>query len=195
MKYVMWILYGKYCIAICGIPMNVWYNFWIHTRVIIMHTGVHAMMILKCLRMRHAYDSDIQTNICNAFCIVLCAWKCNDAFVIVFRLGDADADSTCWVYPLLNLQFLQTCWSQFQRNDCTKGTLNLSKFINHSWDSVHSTISLTSIFMTIVYLPFVKSNVSLTTLYWEYIILPSEELTFTPKFRENLLEKTHRNWA
>ena len=27
----------------------------------------------------------------------------------------------------------------FQHDHCTKGTLNLSKFINHSWDSVHST--------------------------------------------------------
>ena len=131
-KYVMWILCGKYCIAIFRLLVNAWCNFWIHTRVIVMHNGVHA-------RMKHAYDNDMQTNICNAFCTVLCAWKCNDAFVIVFRLGDADADSTCWVYPLLDFQFLQTCRSQFRYNDCTKGTLNLSKFINHSRDSVHST--------------------------------------------------------
>ena len=39
-----------------------------------------------------------------------------------------------WMYILL-----KTCWSQFQRNDYTKGTLNLSKFINHSRYSVHST--------------------------------------------------------
>ena len=68
-----------------------------------MHAGVHAMMSLKCLRMRHTYDNDMQTNICNAFCIALCAWKCNDAFVIMFRFGDADADSTCWVYSPLDL--------------------------------------------------------------------------------------------
>ena len=48
-------------------------NFWIHTTVIVMHAGVHAMMTLKYLRMRHAYDSDMQTNICNAICMVLCA--------------------------------------------------------------------------------------------------------------------------
>ena len=94
-KCVMWILCGKYCIVICELPVNAWYNFWIHTRVIVMHTGVHAMMTLKCLRMRHAYDNDMQTNICNAFCIVLCAWKCNDAFVIVFRLGDVLFKTKC----------------------------------------------------------------------------------------------------
>ena len=60
-----------------------------------MHAGVHAMMTLKCLRMRHTYDSDMQTHICNVFCMLLIAWRCNDALVTVFRLGDADADSTC----------------------------------------------------------------------------------------------------
>ena len=70
--------------------------------------------------MRHTHDSDMQTNICNAFCMLSIAWRCNDALVIVFRLGDADADSRCWVYPLLDLQFLQTCLSQFQCNDCIK---------------------------------------------------------------------------
>ena len=73
-----------------------------------MHVGVHTMMSLKCLRIRHAHDNDMQTNICNAFCMLSIAWRCNDALVTVFRLGDADADSTCWVYPLLDLQFLQT---------------------------------------------------------------------------------------
>ena len=56
-------------------------------------------------------------------------------------------------------------------------------------------IPLILIFMTIIYSPFSKSDESLTILYWERIILPSEELTFTPKFRENPLNKTCENWA
>ena len=50
---------------------------------------------LKCLRMRHTYVSDMQTNIYNAFCMLSIAWRCNDALMTVFRLGNADADSTC----------------------------------------------------------------------------------------------------
>ena len=59
--------------------------------------GVHAMITLKYLIMRHTYDSDMQTNICNAICMVLCAWRCNDEFSTVFYLddADADADSSC----------------------------------------------------------------------------------------------------
>ena len=160
-----------------------------------MHTGVHAMMILKCLRMRHAYDSDIQTNICNAFCIVLCAWKCNDAFVIVFRLGDADANPTCWVYPLLDLQFLQTCRSQFQHNDCTKGTLNLSKFINHWWDSVHSMNLINFDFLDHCLFAIRKVRGIVNHPILRVYYLPSEELTFTLKFRESPLNKTCEHWA
>ena len=96
-------LCGKYCITIYGLLVNAWCNFWMHSRVIVMHAGVHAMMTLKYLRMRHAYDSDMQTNICNAICMVLCAWRCNDVFLTVFHLGDGEADSTCWVYLLLDL--------------------------------------------------------------------------------------------
>ena len=59
-----------------------------------MHAGVHVMMTLKCLRIRHTHDSDMQINICNAFCMLSIAWRCNDALVTVFRLGDTDADST-----------------------------------------------------------------------------------------------------
>ena len=73
-----------------------------------MHTGVHTMMTLKCLRMRHAYDNDMQTNICNAFCMLSIIWRCNDALVTVFRLSYADVNPTYWVHPLLDLQFLQT---------------------------------------------------------------------------------------
>ena len=145
MKCVMWILYGKYCIAICGLPVNAWCNLWIHTRVIVMHTGVHAMMTLKCLRMRHAYNSDMQTNICNAICMVLCAWRCNDVFFTVFHFSEADVDSTCWVYLLLDLYFLQTSFF-FEVNSnamIVQKFIKLSKFFNHSWDSVHS-INLTN---------------------------------------------------
>ena len=63
--------------------------------MIVMHTGIHAMMTLKCLRMRHTHDSDMEINICNAFYMLSIAWRYNDALVTVFLLGDADVDSTC----------------------------------------------------------------------------------------------------
>ena len=44
--------------------------------------------------MRHAYDSDMQTNICNTFYMLSGTWRCNDAFATVFHLNDADADSS-----------------------------------------------------------------------------------------------------
>ena len=58
-----------------------------------MHIGVHALMILKCLRMRHTYDNDMQTNICNTFCMLSIAWRCNDVVLTMFHLGGAAADS------------------------------------------------------------------------------------------------------
>ena len=82
--------------------------------------------------MRYTHNSDMQTNIYNAFCTLSIAWRCNNALVTVFFLGDADVNPTGWVHPLLDLQFLQTCRSQFQHNDYTKGYIKLSKFINHS---------------------------------------------------------------
>ena len=138
----------------------------------------------------------MQTNICNAFCMLLGTWRCNDAFVIVFRLGDVDAHSTCWVYPLLDLQFLQKkFWSQFQHNDCTKSTLNLSKFINHSWDSVHSINLINFDFYDhhLFAIRKVRGIVNHPILRAYY--LPSEELTSTPKFRENLIDKTCEHWV
>ena len=57
-----------------------------------MHARVHAMMTLKCLRMRHVYNSEMQINVCNTFCMVLGAWRCNDTLVTMFRLGDAGVD-------------------------------------------------------------------------------------------------------
>ena len=60
-----------------------------------MHAGVHAMMTLKCLRMRHTHDSDMQINVCNAFCMLPVTWRCNNAFVTVFHLDDDDADFSC----------------------------------------------------------------------------------------------------
>ena len=45
--------------------------------------------------MRHAYDNDMQTNICNAFYMQSGAWRCNDALMTIFYLGDTGTDSTC----------------------------------------------------------------------------------------------------
>ena len=60
-----------------------------------MHARVHAMMTLKYLRMRHTHNSDMQINICNAFCMLSVVWRCNNAFVTVFHLDGADVDSSC----------------------------------------------------------------------------------------------------
>ena len=58
--------------------------------------------------MRHAHDNDMQTNICNAFCMLSGAWRYNDAILSMFHNGDASANPTCCVYFLLDLQFLKT---------------------------------------------------------------------------------------
>ena len=68
-----------------------------------MHVGVYAMMTLKCLRMRHAHDSDMQTNICNAFCMLSCVWRCNDVVFVMFHLGGVGTNFICPVYLLLDL--------------------------------------------------------------------------------------------
>ena len=56
-------------------------------------------------------------------------------------------------------------------------------------------ISLTSIFLTIVYLPFAKSEASFNHHMLRAYYLPSEELSSTLKFGENLLEKNCEHWA
>ena len=56
-------------------------------------------------------------------------------------------------------------------------------------------ISLTSIFLTIIYFPFAKVRSIVNHLVLRVYYLPSEELTSTPKFRENLLDKTCEHWA
>ena len=57
----------------------------------------------KCLRMRHAYGSDMQANICNAICMLSFTQRCNDVFLTTSRLSNAGADSACWMYLLLDL--------------------------------------------------------------------------------------------
>ena len=56
-------------------------------------------------------------------------------------------------------------------------------------------ISLTLIFLTIIYFPFAKVRSIINHLMLRVYYLLSEELTSTPKFRKNLLEKTHEHWA
>ena len=57
--------------------------------------------------MRHAHDNDMQINICNAFCMLSGAWRCNDAVPTMFHLDDIGVDFSYWVYLLLDLQFLK----------------------------------------------------------------------------------------
>ena len=99
-KCVLWNVLCEFCVGntvfpFVGFSVNAWCNFWIHTKVIVMHTGVHAMMTLKCLRMRHAFDSDMQINIWNAFCMLSVARIYNDVLVTIFCLSDADYDFAC----------------------------------------------------------------------------------------------------
>ena len=56
-------------------------------------------------------------------------------------------------------------------------------------------ISLILIFLTIIYLAFAKVRSIVNHLVLRVYYLPSEELTSTPKFRENLLDQTYGNWA
>ena len=71
----------------------------------------------------------------------------------------------------------------------------MSKFIHHSWDSVHS-INLTNFdfhndhLFTIHKIRGIVNHLMLRGYY-----LSSEELTFTLKFRENSLNKTYGNWT
>ena len=193
MKYVMWILCGKYCIAICGLPVNVWYNFWIHTRVIVMHVVVHIMMTLKCLRMRHAYDSYMHTNICNAFCMLSGTWRCTDAFATMFHL-----------MMLMLIPHIR-CILFWIYNSCKLVEINFNAIvvqkIHWIWANsliIHELvciwrISLILIFLTIIYFPFAKVRSIVNHLVLRAYYLPSEELTFTPKFRENLLDKTYKH--
>ena len=54
-------------------------------------------------------------------------------------------------------------------------------------------ISLILIFMTLIYLPFAKVKIIINHFMLRVYYLPSEELTFIPKLRENLLNKTCGN--
>ena len=76
-----------------------------------------------------------------------------------------------------------------------KKYINLSKFIIYHEIMCIQRISLILIFMIVIYLPFVKVRIIINHLMLRVYYLPSEEITFTPKFRENLLNKTYGNWA
>ena len=56
-------------------------------------------------------------------------------------------------------------------------------------------ISLTLIFLTIIYLPFAKVRSVVNHPMLRVYYLPSEELTFTLKFKESPLNKTCEHWA
>ena len=56
-------------------------------------------------------------------------------------------------------------------------------------------ISLTLIFITIIYLPFAKVRCIVNHHMLRAYYLPSEKLTFTLKLRENPLNKTCGNWG
>ena len=42
--------------------------------------------------MRYAHDGDMQTNIYNAFYMLIGAWRCNDTVLTMFHLGSAGAN-------------------------------------------------------------------------------------------------------
>ena len=83
----------------------------------------------------------------------------------------------------------------FQHDHCIKSTLWFWKFITLSWGSVHSTNPNNFDFHDphLFVIRKVRRIVNYPMLRVYY--LPSEELTFTLKFRENLLDKTCRNRA
>ena len=64
--------------------------------------------------------------------------------------------------------------------------------IHHSMMCIQR-IPIILIFMTLIYLSFAKVRIIINHLMLRVYYLPSEELTFTPKLRENLRNKIYEH--
>ena len=135
-----------------SIPVNAWYNFWMHTRMIMMHARVHAIMTLKYLRMRQAYEN-----------AMMHLWLCF-ALVMLILIPHVEC-ILFWIYNSCKLVKISSNAMIAQKVHW----IWANSLIIHEIVYIQR-ISLILIFLTIVYLPFAKSEVSLTTLCWECII-------------------------
>ena len=83
----------------------------------------------------------------------------------------------------------------FQHDHCIKSTLWFWKFITLSWGSVHSTNPNNFDFHDSRLFAIRKVRGIINHLVLRAYYLPIEKLIFTPKFKENSLNKTYGNWA
>ena len=96
---------------------------------------------------------------------MICFWLC---FTLVKLMLILHVECIFfWIYNSCKLLFFEVSSNAM----IVQKFIKLSKFFNHSWDSVHST-NLTN--FDFLWLSFIchsqRSEVSLTTLCWEYII-------------------------
>ena len=148
------------------------------------------------------------------------AWYCLNSFVLI---GFFFAN-WLWMFVLIALSFSADwlwislpdwllihylhCWwwfffwiswrlveVSFQHDHCIKSTLWFWKFITLSWGSVHSTNSNNFNFHDFHLFGIRKVRGVINHPMLRVYYLPSEELTFTLKFRENPLNKTCEHWA
>ena len=120
---------------------------------------------------------------------MMCFWLC---FTLVKLMLIPHVECIFfWIYNSCKLLFLKSVLMQwFYRSSLSW----INSLIIHEIVCIQK-ISLTLIFMTIIYCPFTKVRSIVNHLVLRVYYLPSEELTSTPKFRENLLEKTCEHWA
>ena len=96
-----------------------------------------------------------------------------------------------WIYNSCKLLFLKSVPMQWLYRSSLSWANSL---IIHEIVCIQR-ISLIFIFLTIIYLPFAKVRSVINRPMLRVYYLPSEELTFTLKFRENLLNKIYDHWA
>ena len=143
-----------------------------------MHTGVHAIMTLKYLRMRQAYEN-----------AMMHLWFCF-ALVMLMLIPHARC-ILFWIYNSCKLLFMKSILMQW----LYRSSLNwANSLIFHEIICIQQ-ISIILIFMTLIYLPFAKVRSIVNHHMLRAYYLPNEELTFTLKFRESPLNKTCEHWA